>query len=118
MDLQMEIKPKSWDGLLFWSSQDLDFKALDQTTPNFDYISLGFAMGSLQLSFNLGSGETVINYNNTQQLFDGGWHFIRVQRYGVNTIILHQGSFFFSSSSFLIFVQEQAWDFILLFFFF
>ncbi|KAH9489415.1 hypothetical protein Btru_037656, partial [Bulinus truncatus] len=73
MDLQMTIRPWAPDGLLFWTGEDLSKKT------SRDFLALGFHAKSLQLSYNLGSGEAVINYNETN-LFDGQWHSIRVQR--------------------------------------
>lgn len=73
MDLQIHIRPRGRDGLLFWSGEDLSSKSAR------DYIALGFHAGSLQLRYNLGSGEALISYNHSR-LFDGGWHFVRVQR--------------------------------------
>ena len=52
---------------------------MEQVVSNFDFVALGFVDGSLQLRFNLGSGEALIGYNDSR-LFDGQWHFIRVQR--------------------------------------
>ncbi|ESP03639.1 hypothetical protein LOTGIDRAFT_224298 [Lottia gigantea] len=72
IDLQMYIKPRDRNGLLFWTGQD-------HMTTTSDFIALGFRDGSLQFRFNLGSGEAVIGYNNSA-LFDGSWHFIRAQR--------------------------------------
>lgn len=79
MDLQLYIKPKSTNGMLFWSGQELQWDGMEQSTSNFDFVSLGFVDGSLQLRYNLGSGEAVIGYNESR-LFDGQWHFVRVQR--------------------------------------
>lgn len=73
MDLQMYIRPRGHDGLLFWSGEDQIGKSIR------DFISLGFHGGSLQLRYNLGSGEALIGYNDSR-MFDGRWHFIRVQR--------------------------------------
>ena len=79
MDLQLFIKPKGVNGLLFWSGQELQWSGMEQVVSNFDFVALGFVDGSLQLRFNLGSGEALIGYNDSR-LFDGQWHFIRVQR--------------------------------------
>lgn len=79
MDLQLFIKARGKNGLLFWSGQEVLWDGPEESTTNFDYVALGFVDGSLQLRFNLGSGEALIGYNDTR-LFDGRWHFIRVQR--------------------------------------
>ncbi|XP_076441439.1 LOW QUALITY PROTEIN: pikachurin-like [Babylonia areolata] len=80
MDLQLYIKPRGRSGLLFWSGQEPLWEGVvEESSANFDYVALGFVDGSLQLRFNLGSGEALIGYNDTR-LFDGKWHFIRVQR--------------------------------------
>lgn len=79
MDLQIYIKPKGRNGLLFWSGQDVNHQLMSDAVDMGDYVSLGFVDGSLQLRFNLGSGEALIGYNDSR-LFDGNWHFIRVQR--------------------------------------
>ncbi|KAK0045472.1 pikachurin [Biomphalaria pfeifferi] len=73
MDLQLTIRPTDPDGLLFWSGEDLGQRS------SRDFFALGFHARRLQLSFNLGSGEALIIYNETN-LYDGQWHFIRVQR--------------------------------------
>ncbi|KAK7495830.1 hypothetical protein BaRGS_00012820, partial [Batillaria attramentaria] len=79
MDLQLHIKPKGPNGLLFWSGQDSYTHLSTDNVVVGDYIGLGFVDGSLQLRFNLGSGEALIGYNDSR-LFDGNWHFVRVQR--------------------------------------
>ncbi|KAL8612700.1 hypothetical protein ACOMHN_025351 [Nucella lapillus] len=79
MDLQLYIKARGKNGLLFWSGQEVLWSGADESSGNFDYVALGFVEGSLQLRFNLGSGEALIGYNDTR-LFDGNWHFVRVQR--------------------------------------
>ncbi|GFN77074.1 poly [ADP-ribose] polymerase [Plakobranchus ocellatus] len=83
MDLQLSIRPRGHDGLIFWSSEDQAFssKSLSSSpSPSTrDFIALGFHGGGLQLRYNLGSGEAMIAYNDSR-LFDGDWHFIRVQR--------------------------------------
>lgn len=73
MDVQLYIRPKGRNGLLLWSGQDV-------MTTNSDFVALGFVDGSLQLHYNLGSGKALVAYNDSR-LFDGQWHFIRVQRY-------------------------------------
>ncbi|PVD23328.1 hypothetical protein C0Q70_16596 [Pomacea canaliculata] len=72
MDVQLYIRPKGRNGLLLWSGQDV-------MTTNSDFVALGFVDGSLQLHYNLGSGKALVAYNDSR-LFDGQWHFIRVQR--------------------------------------
>lgn len=79
MDLQLQIKPKGRSGLLFWSGQDVNSQLMSDDIDMGDYVALGFVDGSLQLRFNLGSGEALIGYNDSR-LFDGDWHAVRVQR--------------------------------------
>ncbi|GFR68605.1 pikachurin-like [Elysia marginata] len=80
MDLQMYIRPYLHDGLIFWSGEDQSFSTSSDLSSMQDFIALGFVKGGLQLRYNLGSGEALITYNDSR-LFDGEWHFIRVQRY-------------------------------------
>ena len=44
-----------------------------------DYLSLGVSDGYLQMRFNLGSGEGVVQYNGTR-IDDGRWHRIKATR--------------------------------------
>ena len=79
MDLQMFIRPYGHDGLIFWSGEDQPSSMSYRSSSTQDFIALGFHKGGLQLRYNLGSGEARIGYNDSR-LFDGEWHFIRVQR--------------------------------------
>ena len=68
----MWIKPEGKDGLLFWVGKE-------QHSAFSDFLSVGFIDSLLQFRYNLGSGDVTISYNATN-FFDGGWHFIRMQR--------------------------------------
>lgn len=72
IDIQMWVKPEGKDGLLFWVGKE-------QHSAFSDFLSVGFVDSLLQFRYNLGSGEVTISYNATN-FFDGGWHFIRMQR--------------------------------------
>ena len=73
MDLQFQIKPRGINGLLFWSGEDLSSRK------DGDFVAIAFWEGSLELRYNLGSGEAVVSLNHTK-MFDGEWHKVRVQR--------------------------------------
>ncbi|CAH1774566.1 unnamed protein product [Owenia fusiformis] len=72
IDIQIKMKTSTPDGLIFWSSHgDLSSSA--------DYIALGLSGGHIRFSYNLGSGEVIIQDNHTR-IDDGKWHKIKAQR--------------------------------------
>lgn len=68
----MRLKSHSPDGLLFYVGEY-------DVSPSSDYLAIGLVNGQLQLSYDLGDGESVIVSNETRRLDDGQWHFIRLQ---------------------------------------
>lgn len=51
-----------------------------------DFLNIGLVGGHLQLSYNLGDGETVARDNSTR-LDDGLWHSVKVERYDQTGVI-------------------------------
>ncbi|GFO21676.1 pikachurin-like [Plakobranchus ocellatus] len=74
----LTIKPLSTSGLIFWSGQST-FPSVSGHGKQF--IALNLCDGMLQLRFNLGTGDALVNVSHPT-LFDGNYHTIRVQRTG------------------------------------
>lgn len=73
IDIQMRIRAMGPDGMIFWTGEE-------KMTSSSDFLALGIRDGHVQFSYNLGSGEVVITYNESR-IDDGKWHKIRAQRY-------------------------------------
>lgn len=70
--INLRVRVTSSHGLLLWvGGQD--------AAPSADFIMIGINNGFVQFSFNLGSGEVVLEYNSTR-IDDGLWHRIRATR--------------------------------------
>lgn len=75
IDVQMRIRAMGPEGLIFWTGEE-------KMTSSSDFLALGVKDGHVQFSYNLGSGEVIITYNETR-IDDGKWHKIRAQRWGL-----------------------------------
>lgn len=70
--INLRVRVTSSHGLLLWAGgQD--------SAPSADFIMIGINAGFVQFSYNLGSGEVVLEYNSTR-IDDGLWHRIRATR--------------------------------------
>lgn len=68
----MRFRTHAADGLLLWSGR--------RGEGGGDSLALGVRAGLLELRFNLGSGEVVLQYNATR-VDDGLWHRVKAIRY-------------------------------------
>ncbi|XP_074640469.1 pikachurin-like isoform X2 [Tubulanus polymorphus] len=73
IDVYIKFRATEADGLIFWASQQI-------MTSSSDFVALSLVGGRIRFQFNLGSGETTLQYN-ISRLDDGEWHEIRAQRY-------------------------------------
>lgn len=70
--INLRVRVTSSHGLLLWAGGH-------DAAPTADFIMLGVDNGMVQLSYNLGSGEVVLQYNSTR-IDDGLWHRVRATR--------------------------------------
>lgn len=69
----MRFRTTSPNGLITWTGRN----EMKQTFG--DFLALGIKDGYLHLRYNLGSGETLIVFNETR-VDDGNWHRVKVMR--------------------------------------
>lgn len=74
----MRFRANSTYGLLLWTGRQPDGPH-EERDNNDDYLALSLDKGYLTLSYNLGSGEALLKYNETR-LDDDVWHRIRAVR--------------------------------------
>ncbi|XP_055379574.1 uncharacterized protein DDB_G0283357 [Condylostylus longicornis] len=72
VDLNLRFKTHSNNGIILWTGRQ-------SAREKDDYLSLGIENGYLHLRYNLGSGETNIQFN-TSKVSDGLWHRVRAMR--------------------------------------
>ncbi|BES90608.1 Laminin G domain [Nesidiocoris tenuis] len=73
VSINMRFRTTSPNGLITWTGRN----EMKQTFG--DFLALGIKDGYLHLRYNLGSGETLIVFNETR-VDDGNWHRVKVMR--------------------------------------
>lgn len=68
----MRFRTTALSGLILWTGRS------DRSA---DFLALGLQDGRIEVTYDLGSGETVLRYNTTgQPINDGHWHRLKFTR--------------------------------------
>jgi hypothetical protein len=69
----MRFRTTALSGLILWTGR---------TDRSADYLALGLQDGRIEVTYDLGSGDTVLRYNTTGlPINDGHWHRMRFTRF-------------------------------------
>lgn len=73
LDINMRFRTTALTGLILWTGRS------DRSA---DFLALGLQDGRIEVTYDLGSGETVLRYNTTGlPINDGHWHRMKFTRF-------------------------------------